>query len=114
ERSVNPVNDSGEGTPDTSGSAPGTGDVNPVNASEGSTSDQDTPAGEDSGSADIAPKTGNQRQRTPSVGAGQGPDQPVQLTLELEWEPAAAASEIVSAYGPDRASALAEAIMDQL
>lgn len=36
------------------------------------------------------------------------------LTLDLGWEPAAAASEILSAYGPDRASALAEAIMDQL
>ena len=40
--------------------------------------------------------------------------EPVQLTLELEWEPAAAASEIVSAYGRDRASELAEAIIAQL
>ena len=115
ERSVNPVNDSGQDTSDASDSAPEAGDVNPVNATQGSVSGQDTPAGEeDSASADTAPKTGNQRQRTPSAGAGQGPDQPVQLTLELEWEPTAAASEILAAYGPDRASALAEAIMDQL
>lgn len=40
--------------------------------------------------------------------------EPVQLTLELEWEPKAAAQEIVSAYGQERAAQIADAIIARL
>lgn len=40
--------------------------------------------------------------------------EPVQLTLDLEWEPRMAASEIVTVYGRERAEELAAAILEQL
>lgn len=41
-------------------------------------------------------------------------DQPVQLMLDLEWEPEAAATEVVRAYGSARAREMAEAILAQV
>lgn len=107
EKIVNPVNDSSPRSG--SGSTDGVNRVNSDASEQGGTSADDPPLASQerpvgnggSTSADTTPTTGNQHQ-------------PVQLTLELEWEPATAASEIVSAYGRDRASELAEAIIAQL
>ncbi len=41
-------------------------------------------------------------------------DQPVQLMLNLKWEPEAAATKVVRAYGSDRAREMAEAILAQV
>lgn len=96
---VNPVyNESAQPTPVREETENDSSDVNPVYNGEGPHAD--------------GPTTGRSHD-TPV----QEPDRdakPVKLTLELEWEPAAAASEIVSVYGRDRASELAEAIIAQL
>lgn len=110
ERFVNPV-DNEPAQPETDSSSEGSSHVvNPV----------DNHGPDDSAQEDLgkAPDPGPTKDGTPeqdvSSEAENSSQEPVQLTLELEWEPAMAASEIVSAYGRERAEELATAILERL
>jgi len=110
ERFVNPVYNEPAQPETDSGSEGSSRVVNPVDnhgpddsAQKGAGKVPDSSSTKDGAlESDASPEAGNSSQEH------------VQLTLELKWEPATAASEIVSAYGRDRASELAEAIIAQL
>lgn len=110
EKIVNPVYPSPSDS-----EAPDAGErVNPVySPPSGSDAPQDSPKGVNP-VYDEEPKEPESAGGSSSSPAKKPVDQPVQLMLNLEWEPEAAATEVVRAYGSDRAREMAEAILAQV
>ncbi|MFE9247169.1 ParB/RepB/Spo0J family partition protein [Nocardiopsis sp. NPDC006938] len=101
--------------------------VNPVYPSPSGDDERNSEGGVNpvypSPSEDEAPGPSTEEEKTPGVGPKKlirdadesdplQPAEPVQLTLELQWEATMAAKKIVAAYGMARAQELAAAILD--
>lgn len=115
---VNPVYRSPAGSEPSSASANASEEVNPVYDEGQDEAQGQAPPGSGAtspaGSASVPSSRAAGSHDTVSPSSAPGGEQPVQLMLDLEWEPEAVATEVVRAYGTARAREMAEAILAQV